>query len=106
MKQQSYISRLASLFLMGLLLFPVMAQYVHVFDLHEHEICLESKVHMHEDAPVCELDDLRLPLFDDLEFPTVDLPEVKKVVVSYPDWISIPQSSQKKSAKDRAPPLA
>ena len=105
MKQKSYISRLASLLLIGLLLFPVLTQYVHVFDLHEHEICLESKVHMHEDAPVCELDDLRLPLFDELEFPNVEFLKSQKVTVSYPDWNENPQITLLNSAKDRAPPL-
>ncbi|WP_420379472.1 hypothetical protein [Gilvibacter sp.] len=106
MKNYTYISQLAALFFLGLLLFPTASQYVHVLDLHQHEVCIETDVHMHEDAPVCELDDLRLPLFDELFFSELEEPLAQKVLVSYPNWLDSTHKARAISATGRAPPLA
>ena len=105
MKPNNYISRFAALFFLGLLLFPTASQYVHVLDLHQHEVCIETDVHMHQDAPVCELDDLRLPLFDELFFSELEEPLVQKVQVSYPNWLDSKHAALPLSANGRGPPL-
>jgi len=46
---------LVRLFLVGFLFFPTIAQHAHVFAAHDHPVCHESKLHLHEIDTSCDL---------------------------------------------------
>ena len=105
MNGKKHIRQFLAILFLGLLSFPVASQYVHVLALHEHTVCLESDLHMHEILPDCELDDLRLPAFDD-----VDLLEFEEQFVFEPQtvnsaWQESSISSSLLTPQGRAPPL-
>lgn len=57
-------------FFVGLILYPTLAQHVHIFEHHDHPTCEENSLHFHEGETSCELLDYVsntqavLPTFD------------------------------------------
>jgi len=40
---------------LGLILYPTLAQHVHIFEHHDHPTCEENSLHFHEGDTSCEL---------------------------------------------------
>lgn len=106
MNRNTYIRQIIAALFLGLLCFPAASQYVHVLDLHEHEVCLETDLHMHEILPDCELDDLRLPVFDRTVLTVFEEPIVFEQQTVIYAWQERSIGSSILTPLGRAPPLA
>lgn len=105
MQKHSYIKQLLTVFFLGLLSFPAATQYVHVFELHKHEVCVESNIHMHENLPDCELDDLRLPLFDEVVYFELEQPFDQQWELVSTFWQQSAITTTHFPSRGRAPPI-
>lgn len=105
MNGNTYIRRLIAVLFLGLLSFPVASQYVHVLALHEHTVCTDTDLHMHEILPDCELDDLRLPVFNEVDLPEFEEAFVWERQALNSAWQESSISSSLLTPQGRAPPL-
>jgi len=65
MKTRKQIGQdIVALLLMSALMLPMLVQFSHVFDEHEHKVCHELTTHIHEDIPDCQICHFHLASFD------------------------------------------
>tara|TARA_B100000795_G_scaffold68654_1_gene47692 strand:+ start:9226 stop:9558 length:333 start_codon:yes stop_codon:yes gene_type:complete len=58
MKLSAHISKyIGVMTLVFVLMLPMSVLFSHLFENHEHEVCLEQTTHLHEDEPECHICD-------------------------------------------------
>ncbi|OAB78125.1 hypothetical protein [Cochleicola gelatinilyticus] len=60
---QQIFKVIAATILTAALLFPVLFQFSHIFENHEHKTCSEVSVHLHEKKVDCSIYDFHISLF-------------------------------------------
>ncbi len=70
-----------SILLIGLLWFPLVVQFAHIFEGHDHKSCGEVTTHLHEKKVNCSLFDFHFSNFS-------------YSVVNYPEFFSIEEPSK------------
>jgi len=60
---QDILKAIGAIILMAALLFPVLLQFTHMFEDHDHKPCAEVSVHLHEKKIDCSICDFHITLF-------------------------------------------
>ena len=53
--KKQFVENIIASFLLMSLLFPTAFKFVSIFDKHEHILCSEQQVHVHESTVKCEI---------------------------------------------------
>jgi len=98
--------KIAALLLFIALILPTAIQFFHMFEVHEHVVCTEQKVHLHRSIVKCDICQFNLASFnyDIVEYPDVLLTRIPENVEI--TFVSFPLNSFKNTTTQlRAPPI-
>ena len=62
-RNKQIIKFLSALGLFIALMLPTIIQFVHVFDVHEHFVCMDQELHVHQTQEKCEICTFQIPPF-------------------------------------------